>query len=296
VAITIGLRPGELLIDDDPLDNDVVFRPKIDGELKGRGYDPSTVDDDIKKTFGDPPSQMELIPQSEWHDRLTEMAAQNALLSDLRMRGDAGKPIVSLDQNGQGYCWIYSTTMAAMMERVRRNAPYLRFSAHAGGCKVKNFRDEGGWCGLSAKFLREHGIPTVAFWPEKSMSRGHDKPETWANAALHKITEDWVDLTRAVYDQNLTFQQVATCLLSGSPCAVDFNWWGHSVCALDLVEVEPGSWGLRIINSWTDGWGEKGFAVLRGSKAQPNGAICVRTTRPSVASARNPGPQTVNAC
>jgi hypothetical protein len=271
----MGPRPGELLIDDST-DPDVLFKPVVDGEAKGRGLVPRDYTLYPETMFA-PPSDMPLIPRSEWSDRLKEQERTKSRLSDIR------GSIPSLDQNGQPYCWAYSTTSAVMVLRAAGNQPYVRLSAHAVGCKIKGFREEGGWCGLSAKFQREQGCPSVQFWPEKSMSRANDKPEVWANAALHKVTEDWVDLTRNVYDQNLTFDQVATCLLSGVPCAVDFNHWSHSVAALDLVEVEAGSFGLRIWNSWGDSWSDRGMGVLRGSKAIPNGAVALRVTGASAA-------------
>lgn len=258
------------LIIDDQTSNDVLF-PKT----MARGY----VERDYKlypEEMFAPPSELQIYPRSEWSARIKEKNELKSNISDVRNRADNGQRMKSLDQNGQGFCWAYSVTATVMLVRAINNVPFARLSAHAVGCKVKNFRDEGGWCGLSAKFIREHGVPSVEFWKEKSMSRTNDTPETWANAAQHTITEDWVDLTRQVYDQNLTFDQLATCLLAGIPCAVDFNWWGHSVCAMDLVEVEPGSFGIRILNSWTDGWGEYGTSVLRGSKAVPNGALATR--------------------
>jgi hypothetical protein len=71
--------------------------------------------------------------------------------------------------------------------------------------------------------------------------------------------------------------------MAGIPCVGDFNWWGHSVCLLDVVEVEPGDFGIRILNSWSDQWGERGTSVLRGSKCRPDNAIATRTTKPSLA-------------
>lgn len=266
--------PRPFIIDDETISDsrvkDKVFYPKVDGELKGHGAVPRDYRTDPEEMF-DPPSRLVNIPRSEWSDRIKHKAKIKSRISDHR----AWK---SLDQNGQGYCWMYSTCSVVMLLRSMQGQPYVRLSGHAGACKVKNFRDEGGWCGLSAKFHREVGVPSVEFWPEKSMSRQYDNPQTWENAALHKVTEEWVDLTRAVYDQNMTFDQVATCLLSNVPCAVDFNWWAHSVCAMDLVEVEAGSFGLLILNSWTDQWGDRGTGILRGSKAIPNGAVALRVT------------------
>ena len=76
----------------------------------------------------------------------------------------------------------------------------------------------------------------------------------------------------------MTFDMVASCLLANIPCAVDFNWWGHSVMACDLVDLGNGQYGIRFRNSWTDSYGDKGFAVLTGSKAIPNGAVGLRVT------------------
>jgi len=258
------------LIIDDSTNNDLLY-PK--GQR--RGYDPSQ---SVKGMFRALPSEMQLIPQSEWSARIKEQEATKSSLWHLRQIGANGQQMPTLDQNGQGFCWAYSVTRTVMYDRLKAGMPYKRLSAHAVACKVKGFRDEGGWCGLSAKFIRENGVPSIDFWAEKSMSRNYDKPETWANAAQHKITEDWVDVTSQVYDQNLTFQQLATCLLLNIPCAIDMNWWSHSICAIQLVEVEPGSFGVKIDNSWTDGWGEMGTGILRGSKSIPDGAVATRVT------------------
>lgn len=225
-----------------------------------------------------PPSDMQEIPESEWDARFDEQEQQGSSLQHIRMRsGPNGGHIPSLDQNGQGYCWAYSSTMAVMLARAAAGLPYKRLSAHGVACKVKGFRDEGGWCGLSAKFIRETGVPDIGAWPEKSMSRSNDRPETWANAAKYKTTEEWVDLALQPYDQNLTLSQLATSLFNNCPSPVDFSWWGHSVCGTRWVRVERGSWGLLILNSWTDNWGEKGFQVLRGDKMKPMGALSIRT-------------------
>jgi hypothetical protein len=265
-------KKQEFIIDDETIHKpgvrDRVFAPVVDGEVKSHGLVPRDYSKFPQEMFAQP-SEMQLIPRAEWSARIKELEKQKARLSDLRTWP-------SLDQNGQGYCWAYSTTATAMLTRAADNLPYVRLSAHSVACKVMNFADRGGWCGLSAKFIRENGIVPASLWPEKSMSRANDTPAAWEAAKSFRITEDWVDLARREWDQNLTFDQVATCLLSGIPCAVDFNWWAHSVCAMDLVEVEPGSFGLRILNSWTDQWGDKGVGILRGSQAIPDGAIATR--------------------
>lgn len=266
-----------MLIIDDSTPNDVLFPAGF-----ARGY----VERDYSlypREMFDPPTDMKLIPRSEWDARIEEQERLQSSLEHIRMAsGPNGGHIPSMDQNGHGYCWTYSTGMSVQLIRAVQGQPYVRLNPHAVGAIVKGGRDEGGWCGLSAKFLREVGIPSEEFWPGHSLSLSNDTAAMRDSAALHKVTEEWVDLTRAVYDQTLTFDQVATCLLLGLPCALDFNWWAHSVCGIRLVKVEAGSYGIKILNSWTDNWEEKGMAVLRGEKAIPNGALCIRTTKASM--------------
>lgn len=254
---------------DDSTPADVLFPPDM-----GRGLVPRDYATDPPEMFA-PPSEIPLIPRSEWDARIDEQErTQSSLEHVWRRSGER-----HLDQNGQGFCWSYSTAHAIMLSRMANNQPRARLSAHAVACKIKGFRDEGGWCGLSAKFARETGYPTVDVWPEQSMSRAHDNAATWENAALHKVTEDFVDLTaRHYYYQNLTFDQVASCLLLNLPCPTDWNFWHHSVCAVRLVRVEAGSYAIRILNQWK-GWGDDGFATLRGKT--PDSALCIRVTTPS---------------
>jgi hypothetical protein len=95
-----------------------------------------------------------------------------------------------------------------------------------------------GWCGLSAEFIRDKGICSVEMYPRLAYNyRSYDKPEVWADAAKHKIEENWTDLTREVYDQNLTFDQLCTCHLNNEFTANDWNDWSHSTMGCDVEDL-----------------------------------------------------------
>lgn len=226
---------------------------------------------------------MPLIPRFEWSARIKEKEQTKSRLSDLRLSGNNGRPIPSLDQGQVGYCWAHSSTHAVTMVRCANNLPYVPLSAYAVAATIKRGADEGGWGALSLDFITERGVPSQAVWPQGDRNyRQYDRPEVWASAALHKVTEGWVDLAEGPYDRNLTFDQVVTLLLLNVPVVLDFNWWSHSVCGLDAVEVEPGSFGVRIWNSWGDSWSDRGMGILQGSKAVPDGAVAPRVTTASV--------------
>ena len=264
------LYANELVIDDN-------FEVKNRDSLFGmaRGYDPESVDRSIYGMMA-PPAEIALIPRSEWSARIKEKENTKSRISDLLRR--AGIP--STNQNGFGYCWAFSTTGCIQALRAFNNQPFIPLNGCSIAATIKQGRDEGGWCGLSCRFAMERGIAPMGtepgHWPELSRKYATLEPACRETMAKFKVAESWIDLTRADYDQVMTFDQVASCLLSNIPCAVDFNWWGHSVMACDLVEVSSNSFGIRIRNSWTDSWGDKGFSVLQGSKAIPDNAVGFR--------------------
>lgn len=251
-------------------------REKADGLLaKAQVRDGKII---LPAAMGANPTEIDLIPESEWDARFEEQEKYESSLEHIRMRGDAGKPIKSLDQNGQGYCWFYSGTGALTTARAAQNLPYVRFSGHAGAWVIKNGKDEGGWTGLAGPFIEEKGIPTVKEWPEKSMNgRTYNTAATWEVAKLYRPTETWIDMRASAYDRTLSRQVLATLLFNNIPCTGDYDWWSHSVHILRWVRVEAGSWGPRIWNSWTDGWGDMGMGDLQGSRSEHSGAIAFRT-------------------
>lgn len=251
-----------------------------------------------------PGFSMPTIPQAEWPSRLAEKIQSGTRLSDVRLRGAFGQPIPSQDQNGQGFCWKYGGTARNMLARALANMPFVQLSAHAAACIIKNFKDEGGWCGEALKFETEVGEAPASMWPLRAMSRSLDTPALRQEMAKYRVTEGYYDLGAPIWNQKMTFDQVATCLLLSIPTQGDFNWWGHSVCLLDLVDgsttramtrVESGKlatlpefetiwqmsnpvtggFGLRIWNSWGESWSDRGMGILTGSKAIPDGAVAI---------------------
>ena len=201
-------------------------------------------------------------------------------LEHIYLSGPNGTPaFVNLDQNGNGYCWSYSVGTSMMLDYLKRGIVPPRFNPHSVAAIIKRGRDEGGWCGLSAEFVTVNGMAIEGNgpnqWPLHSRDLRNDTLAVRTEMAKYKIMEQWTDLTRQVYDRNLTARQAATSGFNNLPGPRDYNWWFHSVCGLRWVRIERGSWGQLILNSWK-GWGRYGLAVLRGSQAVCNGGLSLR--------------------
>lgn len=279
-----GIQPGELVIDDGtPFDV-----PEVSGGARGLVPRPPEFASNAVRPFDLP-----LIPRSEWPERIRDMEASKSRLSDIIRVANAGQPIPSKEQNEPnsrpprwGYCWNYALVGAVEALRAAMNQPYVALSAFGGAYTIKGGRDEGAWGALALEFAAARGIPSEAVWPNFARQPSGDP---WANAALHKVTEQWADLSAPVHDRDLTLDQKMTLLLCRLPVVNDYMWWGHAVYSADPVDadprldlMDPQRWASRDRNSWGDGYGDRGFFVTRGTRCVPTNAVAPRVTLPSV--------------
>lgn len=216
-----------------------------------------------------PPREMTVFSDDEIRERLKVQWENESGLIHLYLRSN----VRDVNQGEWGYCWMAGVINALHLVRLRDGLPYVHLSLHAAAAKIKSYRDEGGWCGLAAKWVSENGVPPSTLWPEGQVNRRFDTPATWDEAKKYAIQDMWYDLSRREWDQNLTLRHIRTQTLQNNPVPADFMAMYHTMCILQSV-VHPTTGEILdcVMNSWK-GWGNRGLAFLRGSWATPRSAV-----------------------
>lgn len=258
---------GQLVIDD--VNWQEFASPHSTPDGLSRGYIPRDYEQFPEGAFA-APFDLPVIPRSEWTDRIEEMERTKTRLSDLRRQ--AG--MKSLNQNGTNYCWANGPTTCMQLIRLVNGQPFVELSPASVAAPIKGYRNVGGWGSQALEYIVEHGICSTEHWPANAINRKYDNAESRANRELHKVPEWWELRARS-------FDQLMTCLLLRIPVAVGYNWWSHEVCGIDPVVISANKYGARILNSWGDGWEDRGEAVLAESKATPDDAVAPRVVTPS---------------
>lgn len=256
---------AELIIDDSNFTQ--FINPIVNGEKKFCATRPRT--EPHGGMYCAPRSTMKKIPRSEFDDRIQYLIDTKSRTSDIIKRSGM-KP---LDQAWTNFCWMYGPVNALRIIREINNQPYVDLSPASAACQINGFVNEGGWGTDAIKWLAKNGVVPVELWPNNAIDRKYLTPEAKA-AAKNFIVEEWDDLTPNDFDL------LATYCLMGIPVAIGLDWWGHEVCACDLVRIEAGGYGIRIYNSWGM-WEQEGFAILRESKAIASDQVAPRVVTQS---------------
>jgi hypothetical protein len=236
-----------------------------DGKVRAKGLIPRNYNTHPSGYLAHAPTFPDdlLIPESQWASLLADQIAQKASLFDHR---EANYDVLkSLDQDGLGLCWAFSSSKAMMYLRILAGMSGLILSPWWVAGLVKKWRDEGGWGAESTTEIASVGIPAMSMCP--SYKSSYDTAETRANAALHKCIQ-WYDGTE---DRDKNRAIMASSFLLGNMVPVlDYNWLSHSMCGCRMVDL---ALTVDCDNSWGESAGTKGLYRLTGEKAIPDGIV-----------------------
>lgn len=258
------ITPREIVIDDSNYQAFAVD-PVIAGQQMARGAFPTF------RPYGSTiaiPGRIPVLDMQEIRERAEEQEAKKQRLSDfIRANG-----IPCKNQGSVPYCWIFGQVGVMEVVRVKMGLPFVSLSPASTGSRIKNFRAVGGWGSEALQGLSTMGCCPSNLWPDTAVNRRYMTDANVAASLNFRVLE-WDDI-----ESNL--QAVASSCVQGWPVGVAYNWWWHIVYACDPIFESGRLVGLRIRNSWGSSWGDDGFGILRGSKADPNEAITTRSIEP----------------
>lgn len=265
----MGLNPGEKVYDDLNL---MDAAPPSQSGYKPRDY---TAEPYGSLPFAAAfPAELE-IDRSNWSAAIRQATEAKAMLSQFWI----SQGLHALHQQQTSMCWCFAVVSAMLAWRAKMGLPYAKLSPASAAAPCENFRDNGGWSTNAVRWIAEHGISIEELWGSSQTKNDRRlwTPEVQADALTRRITE-WFD----VRPRNL--RQQISCGILGLPVAVGYNRLGHAICQLDALEIEPGSFGIRLIDNYgeSNGWCDRnGMYVMRENVAAADDAIAPRAITPT---------------
>ena len=212
-----------------------------------------------------------LIPRSDWSAALQEQIGRKSLISQMQ----TWEPD---DQDGYPICWAAGTCAAFSTARVLQGLPYVRISGMSVAVPISGGH-RGGYEGDAVEYLTRTGGASVDVWEYANPNGASSSDPRVQESRKHHIALESYECDG--------FDEFANAFLLGRPCTVSYNWWSHVVMACDLVEIERGSFGVRIRNNWGD-WGASndhgvsGYQVLREGHGTPSGGFAFQQVTSSI--------------
>lgn len=194
--------------------------------------------------------------------------------SPLHVHKDYKVPVLS--QEHTNYCWMFGVVGGIMNRYAMMDGVAPLLSPAGPACQGKNYVNEGGWGEEAVGYIEQFGIPTQDVWPNCSFNTDlHTRPSVRRSSDQHNIIQYEM---LGSYD----FDGVMSALLcpyNSSPVSLGLSWWGHLVLGLQAIRYE-GQWGIVFVNSWDYDWGDGGYGVLLGERADPAEAVVIKSIKP----------------
>lgn len=200
------------------------------------------------------------IPRSEWRPLSMIAGTPNSLRED---------------QGNYGSCSCATITGAANLQRYNRGQKYEPLSWAYLYDQVNGGRDAGSNMGEASGVARTQGIPPMSSYP-KCLFRSGRNP-----TGVPWYKEADAEVTFSNFDEYVTGILMG-CLVQHCIDANSLNSFdgdgvarsvgrspNHSIYSAAVAQVS-GKWVLRLVNSWTAGWGPFGDGTCYVTEAQCN--------------------------
>jgi hypothetical protein len=193
------------------------------------------------------------IPRDEWHDRIEEMRANEAMPSQKWYKNKVPKK----SQNGFNFCWNFSLASWLEMTRLQQGLEYVRLSGTCLG-ELVNWRNRGYYLMQALNYAMKNGLCEERFASDKTINPRNFDPQWKENRGLYLPLE---------YTDTRTVDQKVSLVLRGEAGYIAYDWWRHALCAAGLRNAPEKKYGLEweVINSHNDG-----IIILDGDRGVPD--------------------------
>lgn len=228
-----------------------------------RGYDQPRdwSENGLCSGFGSEPFTLPMLTEQEARELIKEreqLVSTNRL--QLKRFGHRRK-----NQNGLGYCHVYSVTNAFEGQLGFQNpsAKVPVLSPESVGAPVTGFKNRGSWPSKNCAYAAEHGFALQEHWPKHLYHNGKmNDPKVLEDRKRFRILK-WIDIDTR--DREQGWWQAICASLAGFLVAVGQMHWSHSVMLTDPKINSKGEIGNEIENQWAN-WGDDGHGHQFGSK------------------------------
>jgi len=148
------------------------------------------------------------------------------------------------NQDGLGYCWTWSATMALMDIRAMQEKPDVLLRPTSLGWLV-NWRNQGFYLSRTIQAVAEKGICSAEFIDDEHSIRPSTFKSGWEEDALNYRCEEWWDgYTNSPVG---VISQSLAMFRAGMPIYIAYNWWGHALCAIGMLWDESEPWNVVMV-------------------------------------------------
>ena len=210
-----------------------------------------------------PMREDELIPRSEWPDRIRKKDLEKSWLEDLtRGRVPCG------DQGPTNYCHAFGTVQAMMDQRCVQNHPFVRLSSMSIGGPITGWRNKGAYPEDDLDQAVEFGACPYSFQDsEYSMS-----PSRWGDGWEATRQDYQIDeFLDGLLPGGKAFDAAVTMAMKNIPSAPGFQWWSHLTSGgYRVIDLGRNRFSIRNRNNWGADYGDDGYYDLQEGKGTPD--------------------------
>jgi C1A family cysteine protease len=199
------------------------------------------------------------IPESEWQE--------------FDLTTEPGYPLVIKDQNGKGACNGHATAEAMELSRWLHGQPHVPLSGWFPYAILCGGWDRGSTISEALSLIQKTGLA-----PETQVAYGTINPTKLSKEAYDVATnfkaevgialDTWEQIMSAVQlrmggiDISIKVPNLSSWDLdSEGVVPVASGMGNHAICAgHGAKKLKDGRWAIKWQNSWTDQWGNKGYA------------------------------------